>query len=243
MIDLHDLLQKGANDFGVSLAPGQLQQFDQYTRLLLDWNQRVNLTAITEPTEVVRRHYLDSLACSLALRPVVRAGAPTTVIDVGAGAGFPGLPLKIAWPALTVTLLEATQKKDRFLDAVIADLGLTRTAVIWGRAEDLARRPAYRAHYDYVVARALAPLATLVQLCLPLLRVGGRLIAPKKVGTDSEIRTARSAIAQLGGDLGEPMGYRIPGVDEDRLLIIIDKARPTPRAYPRLNRLPAKEPL
>ncbi|MGH2457407.1 MAG: 16S rRNA (guanine(527)-N(7))-methyltransferase RsmG [Chloroflexota bacterium] len=221
-----------------------MAEFGEFQRALLDWNQRANLTSITEPADVQVKHFLDSLTVLTGLPEAVRLGmGPAALLDVGAGAGFPGLPLAIVRPLLDVTLLEATQKKCRFLEHIVAVLGLPNVDVLGGRAEELAREPARREAYDVVVARAVASLAALAELCLPFVKIGGRMIAPKKVGIESEVAAAGRAIGLLGGRLAVPIIVRVPFLDEARQLIVVEKVRPTPTRYPRRPGLPAKLPL
>jgi 16S rRNA (guanine527-N7)-methyltransferase len=222
---LPSALASGARELGVSLTAEQIGGFARYTQELLDWNRRMNLTAITEPRDVEIRHFLDSLTAVTALAPDVRDGGKVvTLLDVGAGAGLPGIPLAIVRPNLRVMLLEATQKKCRFLDHVRQTLALPNLTVVCGRAEELAHRPDLRAGFDVVVARAVAPLATLVELCLPFVTIGGQLVAFKKVHIEAEVAAASRAIRQLGGRLARPV-------------------KATPPAYPRRPGLPAKAPL
>jgi 16S rRNA (guanine527-N7)-methyltransferase len=238
------ILALGASGYGIELTDEQIARFARYQVELLDWNTRMNLTAIVDPAEIQLRHFLDSLTVTLALPDHVRRqDSPTTLLDIGAGAGFPGVPLAIALPNLQVTLLEATQKKCRFLQHLISALDLTNVSVQWGRAEEAAHLPCEREHYDLVVARAVASLAALAELGLPFLRRGGRLIAPKKAGIEEEVAAARRAIAQLGGRLGEPIAVTLPIPGDLRQLIVVDKVKPTPRQYPRRPGVPAKSPL
>ncbi len=234
----------GARDIGLLLSPGQISQFGRLQTELLDWNKRMNLTAITDPAAVQSRHFLDSLSIVASLvgnLPI--SDFAGRILDVGSGGGIPGVPLAIVLPRAPVTLLEATQKKCRFLEHAIAVLDLTNTSVACGRAEDLAHQPALRETFDVVVVRAVARLPTLVELCLPFLRVGGRLIAMKKVGIDAEIDTANSVAALVGGRPLTPVVVRIPNLGEDRLLVTFEKSEQTPRQYPRRAGLPGKSPL
>jgi 16S rRNA (guanine527-N7)-methyltransferase len=238
------VLCDGARSFGFDLTTEQQTKFAAYSRELVDWNQRVNLTSIVEPTDIQVKHFLDSLSIGLALPRGVRSGEViANLLDVGAGAGFPGVPLAIVLTNLHVTLLEATQKKCRFLENLITTLGVPNVRVVAGRAEEVAHLPAERAHYDIVVARALAPLPTLAELCLPFARLGGRVIAPKKTGIADELVAARRAIDLLGGKLLQPVAVRLPGEPEARQLILVEKVKPTPQQYPRRPGLPAKNPL
>ncbi len=238
------VLATGARELGLELSPEAVERFARYQADLLDWNQRINLTSITAPEEIQVRHFLDSLTVLAALPDDVRRGeASAALLDVGAGAGFPGLPLAVVLPRLRVTLLEATQKKCRFLEHEIHALGLTNAQVVSGRAEELAHQADWREQFDLVVARAVAPMATLAELCLPFCRVGGRFIAPKKLGIADEIAAAGEAIRRLGGVLAFPIIVRLPIHGDERQLVVVDKVRPTPRAYPRRPGVPAKSPL
>ena len=238
------VLTSGVIQIGVPLSDQQVSLFTGFGAILLDWNQKMNLTTITEPTAVQVRHFLDSLTVLKAFPEQVQNGQETArLIDVGAGAGLPGIPLAIARTNLQITLLEATQKKCRFLEHVIGELGLSNARVICGRAEEVAHRSDQRSTYDFVVARAVASLATLSELCLPFARLGGEVIAMKKLGVDEEVVSAKKAISVLGGQLLSPMLVRLPVIDEDRQLIRIRKVRPTPGTYPRRAGLPAKSPL
>lgn len=225
--------------FGITLAPEQLALFDAYTRELAAWNAHTNLTAITDPHEVMVRHYLDSLSVAPAAQP--RAGA--RLIDVGSGAGFPGLPLLIAFPGLEVTLLEATGKKIAFLEHVIAALGLAGAVTLRARAEEAGQMPGQRAAYDLVLARAVARLPALLEYLLPLAKVGGRCIAMKGVTAAAEARDSARALRTLGGALRGIETVTLPGVADPHYLVIVDKVAPTPPAYPRRPGLPTRSPL
>lgn len=235
-------LVTGAAALGLALSEEQLARFARYRALLLDWNARVNLTAITDPAAIATRHFLDSLTCLLALPAEWRERA-ITLLDVGAGAGFPGLALAIALPAWHVTLLEATGKKVRFLEAVIADLGLPNATALAGRAEDVAHQPAYRARFDTVTARALAALPTLLEYCSPFARAGGYLVAPKKGELAGEIARGRRAALALGARLLAPIPVTLPALADDRVLLAAQQERPCPPQYPRPAGAPAKRPL
>lgn len=235
------LLYQHARAFGLDLLPVQQEQFEKYYRLLVEWNEKFNLTTITEYTGVQVKHFLDSLSAAPLLQ---RAGVNgKTLLDVGAGAGFPGMPLAIAYPDLRVTLLEATGKKVRFLDAVARDLGLENVAAVHGRAEEFAREAKQRAHYDFVVARALAPMRTLLEYTLPFARRGGVLIAYKAVEAERETAEAQRAIKALGGRAREIIPVQLADLDDVRRLVVIDKIAPTPAVYPRAGGLPKNKPL
>jgi 16S rRNA (guanine527-N7)-methyltransferase len=204
----------------------------------------MNLTAITDPLTIQTRHFLDSLTVLAALTDVEGfKGDRRRIVDVGSGAGLPGLPLAIVLPDARVTLVEATQKKCRFLEHVVGMLELQNVDVVCGRSEDVANRSDLRERFDAAIARALAPLPTLIELCLPFVRQGGRLIAMKKIAIDEEIVSAALSIAILGGRLRSPILVKVPNLDEQRQLVVVEKVRPTPRDYPRRAGLAGKSPL
>lgn len=235
------LLYQHTREFGIELAPVQLEMFEQYYRLLVEWNEKFNLTSITDYTGVQIKHFLDSLsAAPILLESEI---ANQKLLDVGAGAGFPGLPLAIALPHLYVTLLEATGKKVRFLDQTVRELGLGNVTSVHGRAEEYAREPKQREQYDFVVARALAPMPTLVEYTLPFVHVGGILIAYKAVEAERETEEAKHGIVRLGGQLREIVPVKLGELEDVRRLVVIDKVAPTPAAYPRAGGAPKNKPL
>jgi 16S rRNA (guanine527-N7)-methyltransferase len=225
------------------LSDAQLAQFARYRDLLLEWNQRFNLTAITDPQEVLTKHFLDSLAFLLAIPTHFKVSGKLTLLDVGSGAGFPGLPLQIVYPSWQITLLEATGKKVRFLEAVIADLGLSQTRAIQGRAEDLAHDPQHRAAYDLVTARALAALPTLLEYCLPFCAPGGLVIAAKKGDISAELERSKAAAVKLGGRWAYLNPFSLPGLEDQRALVVYQQTQPAPAHYPRRAGAPLKHPL
>ncbi len=236
-------LRDGARALGLALDDAQLALFARYRAALLDWNTRVNLTAITDPGQVLTRHFLDALTVVRALSPEERA-RPAHVIDVGAGAGLPGLALKIALPHWRVTELDSVGKKTTFLAHVVEALGLEEVTVLTGRAEDLAHRREHRERYDYALARALAPLRVLAEYTLPFCHVGGLTIAMKKGDIAAELAEGRRAVGQAGGRLEPPIpAPPLPDLGDDRVLIPLRKIRPTPPELPRAAGTPAKRPL
>ncbi len=232
-------LVDGARALGLTLSPEQAAQFSRYTAELIDWNRRINLTAIIDPLEIVRKHFLDSLSAIAAcdLRPAER------IIDVGSGAGFPGLPIRIARPDVRLTLLEATRKKCDFLRRVIAVLGLNDVVIVNARAEAAGRNPAHREQYDVAIARGVAEMATLAEYLLPFVRIGGRVAAQKSGEVETEVERAAAAIAALGGRLQRIVSVNVPGLNERRAIVIVEKVSPTPERYPRRPGLPEKRPI
>ena len=241
-----NLLLESARLMGVELNQKHLSAFEIYYRELVAWNEKFNLTTITDYDQVQIKHFLDSLTCLLADEGLTRAicqqpGVKT--IDVGAGAGFPGLPLKIVCPGLQLTLLEATGKKVGFLEHVVSRLELTGVKVIKGRAEELGRDAGHRESYDLALARAVAELPVLVEYALPFCRLGGLFVAQKGAEADAETREAEGAVATLGGTLRHIVSLELPGLAEPRSLVVIEKIAPTPEKYPRRPGIPSKRPL
>ena len=232
-------LVSGAGKLGISFTPKQLEQFYSYYQELLDWNQRVNLTSVTDFKKVQIKHFLDSLTVTLAGQRLNSA----RIIDVGTGAGLPGMPLKILFPSIRLVLLEATAKKANFLLHLKERLDLADVEVIVGRAEEVAHQGRYREGFDIVLSRAVAPLATLVELTLPFLKIGGRFIAQKKGSIEAEINKATGAISLLGGRLLEVKRIELDEFTDSRCLVIIEKLSPTPEKYPRRPGMPAKRPI
>jgi 16S rRNA (guanine527-N7)-methyltransferase len=234
---------------GVPLTTAQLATFRRYTDELLEWNERFNLTAVTDREQINIRHYLDSLALLPALAALDGVALPAllgrnvTAADVGAGAGLPGLALRIVWPTLRLSLIESTGKKVRFTEHLAALLGFPDVRMIHGRAEELSLREPHRAAYDLVLARAVAPLPTLVEYLLPLAKRGGRVLAYKGSAAHEEALAAEYAIRLLGGRLRRLVPVEVPGLAETRVLVVIDKISQTPDSYPRGRGLPRKQPL
>ncbi len=234
-----DVLVAGAESLGIALSAEQVAQFERYQALLLEWNERMNLTAVRDPEAIQGRHFVDSLGCTLATGDL----NGQLLIDVGSGAGFPGIPLKIFFPELRLRLLESVGKKRDFLQAAIDVIGLTDAEVIGGRAEDAGQNAAQREVYDWAVARAVARLGTLVEYLLPLVRVGGHILAQKGQQAAVEVSEAAEGIALLGGGVPKLIPVQLAGQEAPSYLVLIEKIGPTPDPYPRRAGVPAKRPL
>ncbi len=232
-----NLAQQAADMFGVTLTDEQIAHFKIYARELAAWNERVNLTAITEPEAVQVRHFLDSLSVAGYVQSGLR------IIDVGTGAGFPGLALSIAYPETHITLLEATGKKIAFLNHIIQTLNQSNATVLHARAEEAGHINNHRARYDLVLARAVARLPALVEYMLPLAKIGGRCIAMKGESAQDEAGDAKRALLLLGGKLRGIEAVELPGIQDKHYLVVIEKNEPTPAPYPRRPGVPARKPL
>ena len=235
-----DAFSQMANELlGVKLSAHQIEAFDWYAKELCSWNQRFNLTAITDPTEIYIKHFIDSLSCLLieGFRP------PGKVIDVGTGAGFPGIPIKIVYPQFQMTLVESIGKKLEFCRHVCISLGLEGIDFVQARAEHLGRDGAYREQYDWALARAVAVLPVLVEYLLPFLKLGGEGIVQKGETGPAETHSAETALVILGGEIKQVVPVELPRVAETRYIIAVDKIARTPEKYPRKPGIPAKRPL
>jgi len=239
------VLLRGAEALGLSLSPTETDAFATYLTELLLASPAADLTSIRDPGEVQRRHFLESLALGRALESLglLERGRETRAIDIGSGAGLPGVPLRIVWPSLRLTLLEAGRRKAEFLRRLISLLGLDDVQVVWARAEEMARQPGHREAYDLALARAVAPMPVLAELALPFLRVGGHLATPKGERAAREVAEAARALAECGGQvvLVEPLAVPYPGPRPT--LVLVRKVSPTPERYPRRPGIPAKRPL
>ena len=231
------LLENAVKEFKITLSEEQKAQFIQYYELLIEWNKVMNLTGITEFDEVLEKHFEDSLS----LIRVVDLNHNLKIMDLGTGAGFPGIPLKIAFPNLKITLADSLNKRILFLQEVIDELQLKDIAAIHGRAEDLARDAAYREQYDLCVSRAVANLSTLAEYCLPFVKIGGRFVSYKSGECDEEVQDAKSSVFLLGGKVKDVTKFELG--DAKRSFIAIEKVAGTSKKYPRKAGVPSKTPL
>ena len=236
---MEHLAQRAQQLFGVKLTASQLTALATYELELLDWNSRFNLTALRDPASIRTKHFLDSFSCALAWgsRP------PHRLVDVGTGAGFPGLPLKILYPAMKLTLVESVGKKARFCEHIVRLLNLEHVQVIKERAEDVGCMPAHREQYDWAVARAVADMRVLAEYLLPLVKMSGMALAMKGESGPAEVQSAEKALGLLGGQLRQVIPVNLPGLADERYLVIMAKSAATPPKYPRNAGMPTKHPL
>lgn len=236
---MKEFAQQVHKQLGVRLTAAQLDLLARYEQELIEWNARFNLTAIRSLQEIRTKHFLDSLTCLLVLRET----PPERLVDIGTGAGFPGIPLKVIYPKLQLTLVESVGKKAEFCRHVVRTLGLSGVEVVQERAEVLGQSPAHREKYDWAVARAVAILPVLAEFLMPLVRVGGGMLAMKGESGPAEAHAAERALRLLGGHLRQLLPVTLPAVVEERYLVVVDKIAATPNAYPRRVGIPAKKPL
>ena len=236
---MSEMLKNRMDRLQIETNENMLEQFDLFYHLLVEWNKVMNLTGITEYEEVVEKHFADSLS----LARFLDLNKIHTVIDVGTGAGFPGIPLKIAFPHLKVVLLDSLNKRINFLNEVIAKLDLKEIHTIHGRAEEYARKPEYREQFDLCVSRAVANLSVLSEYCIPYIRVGGILVPYKSGEIDEEVAASRKAVDILGGQIDHVEKFQLPDTDIHRSFVFINKIKNTQKKYPRKAGTPAKEPL
>lgn len=242
-MERNELLQKSFASINIELTDEQTQQFLLYADLLCEWNEKINLTTITDFPEVVIKHFVDSLMISQSSNVSRETLANGKIIDVGTGAGFPGIPLKIIYPNAKITLLDSLNKRVTFLNQVILELHLKKITAIHGRAEEVGRNPEHREHYELCVSRAVANLSTLSEYCLPLVRRGGYFVAYKSGNIKEEVAAADKAVNVMGGKFTEIEMFQLPNTDIQRSLVPIRKTSPTPKKYPRKAGTPAKQPL
>ena len=236
---MQNLARDALSLFNVHLTGRHIMALITYERELLDWNQKFNLTAIRDVESIRTKHFLDSFSCVQAWK----ANPPLRLVDVGTGAGFPGLPLKIIYPNMHVTLVESVGKKAMFCQHIVSKLGLEGVEVINARAEEVGQNPAHRESYDWGVARAVANLNVLSEYLLPLVKVGGIVLAQKGESGPAEAQSAEKAMKILGGKLKQLIPVNLPGVADDRYLVLVDKVAATPPKYPRTAGMAAKMPL
>jgi 16S rRNA (guanine527-N7)-methyltransferase len=237
-----NILLNGAQKMGIHLHEEQINKFSQYLELLLQWNQKINLTSLKTPQEIIVKHFLDSISCIKAINKYISIEG-MHMIDVGTGAGFPGIPIKIACPSISLSLLEARKKKTIFLEKVVQEINFQKVEILNGRAEAYGKYPDYRQKYDIALSRAVAPLSTLSEYCLPLVRVEGLFVAQKGRSYREEIDKDLKAVQLLGGELIGVENIRIPFINQERHLLIIKKTKDTPSKYPRKEGIPQKRPL
>lgn len=231
----------GLEELNITLTAEQIEQFLQYYEMLVEKNKVMNLTGITEYEEVIQKHFLDSLSLIRVIPDI--ASQKLTVIDLGTGAGFPGIPLKIAFPELEITLMDSLNKRILFLQEVIDALGLKKVSAVHGRAEEMASNATHRQQYDLCVSRAVSNLAVLTEYCLPFVKKGGLFVSYKSADSDAEIQEGKKAISILGGKLTSVDKFQLPDSDLRRALVCIKKVKDTPKKYPRKAGTPAKLPL
>lgn len=234
-----DGFRKGLSDFHISLSEEQLAQFITYYELLTEKNRVMNLTAITDFQEVVQKHFLDSLS----LVKVLEKNPAGNILDIGTGAGFPGIPIKIAFPDCTVTLVDSVKKKIVFLQEAVRKLGLSQVTAIHGRVEDLGHDVSHREQYDFVVSRAVASLPVLAEYCLPFVKTGGAFLAYKSVKVDEELSAGKKAIQVLGGRIKKDVRFQLPGTQIERAFLLVEKEKPCPEKYPRKAGTPTRTPI
>ena len=237
------LFEKGLDQLKIQLTQEQKEQFIKYYEYLIEKNKVMNLTAITDYEEDLLKHFLDSLSLVKVQDFIPEKLSGKTVIDIGTGAGFPGIPLKIAFPELGIVLLDSLNKRINFLDEVIEMLQLRKIEAVHGRAEDYARQKEFRENFDFCVSRAVANLSTLSEYCLPFVKQGGYFISYKSGKIEEELSNAENAVKVLGGNVKEVVKFSLMDTDMDRSFVVVEKKKTTPKRYPRKAGLPSKEPI
>lgn len=236
------IFYKGLEELGIELSEEQIIQFIKYYEMLVEKNKVMNLTAITEFNEVIVKHFIDSLALVKVVDKDDLSNG-VSIIDIGTGAGFPGIPLKIAFPNINITLLDSLNKRINFLKEVSDELGFEGIDFIHGRSEDFGRNPQYREKFDICVSRAVANLATLSEFCVPFVKVGGSFISYKAGDCGEEVKESMKAVEKMGGKIINQLEYMVPTSDLNRVLLFIEKEKATPKSFPRKAGTPAKEPI
>lgn len=224
---------------GIELSEKQIQQFRRYFEILVEWNEKMNLTAITDEPSVYLKHFYDSISASFHFDFT----KVTTVCDVGAGAGFPSLPIKICYPHLHITIVDSLNKRIQFLNHLSDEIGLDHVEFVHARAEEFGQNPQYREKFELVTARAVARLSVLSELCLPLVKEGGQFLALKAASGDDELKDAKKAITVLGGKLVHHVAFELPIEESERTIYVFDKVKATPKKYPRKPGTPNKSPI
>lgn len=237
-----NILTDGAQRLGINLNEEQIKKFCRYLELLVQWNQKINLTSLKTPQEIIIKHFLDSISCIKVINKYIDAEG-VSVIDVGAGAGFPGIPIKIICPSVRLSLLEARKKKTIFLKKITEEMNFQQVKILNGRAETFGKCADHRERYDIAISRAVAHLNTLSEYCLPLVRVGGLFVAQKGRSYKKETEKSFKTIQVLGGEMIGVEKVRIPFINQERYLLVIKKIKDTPSKYPRKEGLPQKRPL
>jgi len=237
-----NILIDGAQKIGIDLHKDQIKKFSRYLELLVQWNQKINLTSLKTPREIIIKHFLDSISCIKIINKYIDTEG-ISVIDVGAGAGFPGMPIKIICPSIRLSLLEARKKKTIFLQKLTEEMNFQQVKILNGRAETFGKSIDYREKYDIAVSRAVAHLSVLSEYCIPLVRMGGLFIAQKGRSYKEETEKSLKTIRFLGGELIGVENIRIPFINQERYLLVIKKIKDTPSKYPRKEGLPQKRPL
>lgn len=233
-----EVLIEGAKEYGVFLSDEQIDKFSLYARLLVEWNEKINLTAIKDPEGIVIKHFLDSLSITELIPEETK-----TLLDVGTGAGFPGIPMKLIRENLKVTLLDSLEKRVKFLNETCKSLMLKDILPIHGRAEDFGADKKFRERFDLVTARAVAKLPVLLEYCLPFVRTKGLFIAMKGPDAKEELKESQNALDILGGEIGDVKSFTLPHSNIERYIILIRKCRHTPTKYPRKSGSPTKNPI